>query len=199
MSDINNQAYNAEYVEYDPTAEQRQSSFTPISDGTRSYRMTLGSKGVELRTSKAGNPYVQAHVVGEVVNPGGSDNGKKVSFWLNEFGRSDSEGKRQPSDLHQICFAAGINVPARTARGEFKDLVSQALGVQPIMKVYTRWQIQQQDAEGKRKTVVKGMKSFQQLPDGSYNPTYTFPDGSTAEADLGVFIEAPTQAGGATS
>lgn len=209
MSDINNQGYNAEYVEYDPAAEQRQSTFTPISDGTRLYKLSAGQKGVEIKTSQKGNMYVQAHAVGEVVAPGTPENGKKVSFWLNEFGRNDSQGRKQPSDLHLILLAAGIPLQSKMGRAEFADAVRQALGVEPSLKIYTRWQIQVKtmvDGKEKRITAVKGMKSFPQNADGSFNPVYSFTpqqiqdyglaDGATQEAELGVFLETPAGAAG---
>lgn len=194
--DINNLRYNPDFVEYDPTAEGRQGgkgvAFTPLPDGTREYRLEKGSKGIEIKTSSKGNRYVNAHVLGTVIAPGTQEDGKKQSFWVTEFGSSKGDDGKNLPDIHCICRYAGITIPRRTSREELVNFLEQALSTNPIVRIGTRWQVRSEvrDENGKiqRRVTTKGMKSFPQNADG----TYQFVAINGEEPELGVFFNSPS-------
>lgn len=174
MSDINNMHLLNEQIEYNPEAESSSSS-VKLPDGTYLMSLALGKFGIDVKTTADKKPYIQAHVQGVVIDPGGQFNSYRANGSISSLVFEDGT-----SAVTDLLKRAGTPAPATVTLGDLKALVETALQANLQLQTRVRWEAKAKDSSGKWQR-VKGMKKFPQNPDGSYSP-YVEIDGETVEA-----------------
>lgn len=186
---INNMQLLDEPIAYNPEAET--SGITKIPDGTYLMELSLGKFGIQVKKSAKGDIYLDTHVQGKIVDPGGRYDNFRASGFITSNAFDDGT-----SPIQQFLKRAGDTNPYATAR-ELLAAVETNLNGVPQIYTKLRWEAKGKDNNGKWQR-AKNMKVFPLRPDGSHDPFIELPgvdEPCEARETIYAFAAAPAAAG----
>jgi len=172
--DLNMMEQEDELLSIDPNADAFAMP-APPPDGEYVMRMTINKNnsptGFVGGKDKNDRAYISADFLLTVVKEGSDLNGRTVFDNASTMVMQSSGTCKMAGILKQ---ALKQDVPRNIGRQELARKFQAALVGEPLIGVEIQWQARSQQADGKYKTIARGMKKFPPRVDDEGNPTGDF-------------------------
>lgn len=171
MVDINDLPLDEEVIEINPDADPNTPP-PPPPDGVHLAKLKLfrqgNDSGVQLKTDKNDQKYYQIALELRIVAPGEVWDDRPLfdrvnTIYLQSTGTMSIMGPLR---------ALKVPVPSKVSKNELVKLLVAQLEGEPTVKVETQWGVEEEQDNGKWKSVRKGQKRFplRKGPDGADIP-----------------------------
>jgi hypothetical protein len=166
--DLNELQLEEEPLELNPEADPSTPP-PPPPDGIHLAKLKVFRQGSESGWTRAkdknGNDYIGVRLELRIVAPGEPYDDRPVFDRVNTI---VMQGTGTASIMGPLR-ALKVPVPTKISKVELAKLLATQLEGEPTVKVETRWEIREEQEEGKWKTVRRGMKKFPPKHDANGN------------------------------